>query len=85
MTKPKTDTRTLIDSDVPIKHILDVMSILYDNADVITSMTYAGGDSCSLYLQGASEERIGADEGPRWRAVVQGIVAALEHSAKKAK
>lgn len=85
MTKPKTDTRTLITETVPLKHILDVMIILNDIADGITTMTYAGGDTCFLYLQGAHEERIGPDEGPRWRIVVQGIVAALEHSAKKAK
>lgn len=85
MTKPKTDTRTLIDGEVPIEHILDVMSILNDIADGITSMVYAGGDTCSLYLQGASEERIGEDEEPRWCGVVQGIVAALEHSAEKVK
>lgn len=75
------DTRTFIDR-IPREYVLQVLDYLHDAGDAIPSVTRANS-GYTVYLQGASEERIDHDEAVAWRHAVRGFIAGIRATATK--
>lgn len=75
------DTRTYIDK-VPREYVLQVLDYLHDKGDAISSVVKAG-DTYSVYLQGASEERIDDEEAAAWRHRIRGFLDGVDATASK--